>query len=57
VLHAHGIAIDVLNPGMLDSVIQYGPREEMLADAGLDALGISSAIERQMKLNRISMVG
>jgi len=57
VLHAHGIAVDVLNVGIPDRIIEHGSREEMLVDAGLDAAGIQYAIEQRMKRKRIPMAG
>jgi 1-deoxy-D-xylulose-5-phosphate synthase len=44
-LMAHQVLIPVLNHGLPDRFVQHGTREEMLADAGLDAAGLLKAIE------------
>ncbi len=43
-LAAHGIALPVLQLGLADGFLDHGSREELLAQAGLDAASIESAI-------------
>jgi 1-deoxy-D-xylulose-5-phosphate synthase len=47
-LAEHGIDIAVLNLGLPDAFGEHGSREELLADCGLDAAGITLAIERRL---------
>lgn len=42
-LAAHGIQIPVINLGLPDRFIEQGPREQLLAECGLDAQGIVRA--------------
>jgi 1-deoxy-D-xylulose-5-phosphate synthase len=42
---SHQVLIPVLNHGLPDRFVQHGTREEMLADASLDATGLLKAIE------------
>ena len=44
-LMRHGAQARTLNLGLPDRFIEHGTREEMLADAGLDAEGIARAIQ------------
>jgi 1-deoxy-D-xylulose-5-phosphate synthase len=44
-LMRHGTQARTLNLGLPDRFIEHGTREEMLADAGLDAEGITRAIQ------------
>ncbi|MGZ8215854.1 1-deoxy-D-xylulose-5-phosphate synthase [Methylomagnum sp.] len=46
ILHAQGCRVRVLNLGLPDVFLEQGSREELLAQCGLDAAGIASAIER-----------
>jgi 1-deoxy-D-xylulose-5-phosphate synthase len=41
----HGLAIALLNLGLPDGFTEHGTREEVLADAGLDAVSIDAQIE------------
>ncbi|MGN6313776.1 MAG: 1-deoxy-D-xylulose-5-phosphate synthase, partial [Rhodanobacteraceae bacterium] len=43
-LAAHGIKVPVLHLGLPDAFLEHGSREELLAEAGLDAAGIRAAI-------------
>ncbi|MEO8012205.1 MAG: 1-deoxy-D-xylulose-5-phosphate synthase [Dokdonella sp.] len=43
-LSAHGISIPLLHLGLADSYLDHASREELLAEAGLDANGIESSI-------------
>jgi 1-deoxy-D-xylulose-5-phosphate synthase len=43
-LAAHGIALPVLQLGLADGFLDHGSREELLAQAGLDAPSIETAI-------------
>jgi 1-deoxy-D-xylulose-5-phosphate synthase len=43
-LAAHGIEVPILHLGLADSFLEHGSREELLAEAGLDAAGIERAI-------------
>ena len=43
-LAAHGIALPVLQLGLADGFLDHGSREELLAQAGLDAPSIEAAI-------------
>ena len=43
-LAAHGIEMPVLHLGLADVFLEHGSREELLAEAGLDAAGIRAAI-------------
>jgi 1-deoxy-D-xylulose-5-phosphate synthase len=45
-LVAEGLAVPLLHLGIPDRFIEHGSREECLAAAGLDAAGLSGAIER-----------
>jgi 1-deoxy-D-xylulose-5-phosphate synthase len=44
-LAAHGHGIEVLNLGLPDRFLDHASREELLAEAGLDAVGIRAAVE------------
>jgi 1-deoxy-D-xylulose-5-phosphate synthase len=46
VLAAHGISVPILNLGLPDRFLSQGTREELLAECGLNARGIATAIER-----------
>jgi 1-deoxy-D-xylulose-5-phosphate synthase len=46
-LAAHGCSVETLNLGLPDRFLEHGSREELLAEAGLDAAGISTAIENR----------
>ncbi|MEJ2654986.1 MAG: 1-deoxy-D-xylulose-5-phosphate synthase [Acidihalobacter sp.] len=46
-LAAHGCSVETLNLGLPDRFLEHGSREELLAEAGLDAGGISTAIENR----------
>ena len=43
-LAAHGAATRMLHLGLPDRVIQHGGRDDMLADAGLDAAGVARSV-------------
>lgn len=43
-LAAHGIELPLLQLGLPDAFLEHGSREELLAEAGLDAAGIRAAI-------------
>ena len=43
-LASHGISIPILHLGLADSYLEHASREELLAESGLDAAGIESAI-------------
>ncbi len=43
-LAAHGISLPILHLGLADSYLEHASREELLAESGLDAAGIESAI-------------
>jgi len=43
-LAAHGLALPVLQLGLADGFLDHGSREELLAQAGLDAASIENAI-------------
>ncbi len=44
VLGLHGIQVPLLQIGLADSFLEHGSREEVLAEAGLDAIGIEKQI-------------
>ena len=44
VLAQHGLLIKTLNLGLPDNFQEHGSREELLADAGLDAASITAKI-------------
>jgi 1-deoxy-D-xylulose-5-phosphate synthase len=46
-LAAHGCSVETLNLGLPDRFLEHGSREELLAEAGLDAAGIRTAIENR----------
>jgi 1-deoxy-D-xylulose-5-phosphate synthase len=46
VLAAHGVSVPILNLGLPDRFLSQGTREELLAECGLNARGIATAIER-----------
>ena len=48
-LAAHSKLVPVLNLGLPDSLIETGSREEMLAEAGLDAAGILRSIQQRFR--------
>ncbi|MGM0563275.1 MAG: 1-deoxy-D-xylulose-5-phosphate synthase [Pseudomonadota bacterium] len=50
-LSAAGVRTPVLNIGLPDRYIEHGQREEMLADAGLDAAGIEKQIRDWLQQN------
>jgi len=43
-LHQHGVTVPLLQLGLPDSFIEQGEHMQMLADCGLDAVGIAAAI-------------
>jgi len=43
-LASHGVEMPVLHLGLPDVFLEHGSREELLAEAGLDAAGICTAI-------------
>jgi 1-deoxy-D-xylulose-5-phosphate synthase len=43
-LASHGVEVPVLHLGLPDVFLEHGSREELLAEAGLDAAGIRTAI-------------
>jgi 1-deoxy-D-xylulose-5-phosphate synthase len=43
-LHAHGLTTPLLQLGLPDAFLEHASREELLAEAGLDAAGIERAI-------------
>ncbi len=43
-LAAHGVVVPVLHLGLADSYLEHASREELLAESGLDAAGIESAV-------------
>ncbi|MBX3691895.1 1-deoxy-D-xylulose-5-phosphate synthase [Dokdonella sp.] len=43
-LAAHGIALPLLHLGLADEYLEHASREELLAESGLDATGIETAI-------------
>jgi 1-deoxy-D-xylulose-5-phosphate synthase len=45
---AQGITVNTLNIGLPDAFIEHGSREQLLADCGLDAAGIETAIRRHL---------
>ncbi|MEJ2481043.1 MAG: 1-deoxy-D-xylulose-5-phosphate synthase [Acidihalobacter sp.] len=47
-LAAHGRSAEVLNLGLPDGFLEHGSREELLAEAGLDAAGIQAAVETRL---------
>ncbi len=49
-LHAAAIATPVLNLGIPDRFIDHATRAEMLAECGLDAVGISNAIRTRLAI-------
>jgi 1-deoxy-D-xylulose-5-phosphate synthase len=44
-LAAHGISLPILHLGLADVYLEHASREELLAESGLDAAGIESAIQ------------
>lgn len=46
-LMAHDVAIPVLNLGHADVYVEHGTREELLAEAELDLVGIRAAIDKR----------
>jgi len=51
-LAAHAVDCPVVHFGLPDRLIQHGSREEMLADAGLDANGLSAFIDAHLTRRR-----
>jgi 1-deoxy-D-xylulose-5-phosphate synthase len=49
VLLAQHQAVPVLNLGLPDQFVEHGTREELLAQAGLDAAGILRAIQKRLR--------
>jgi 1-deoxy-D-xylulose-5-phosphate synthase len=49
VLLAQHHAVPVLNLGLPDHFIEHGTREELLAQAGLDAPGILRSIQKRLR--------
>ena len=47
-LAAHGAPMAIANCGLPDRLIQHGSREEMLADAGLDALSFEEFVRARL---------
>ncbi|HSM69808.1 MAG TPA: 1-deoxy-D-xylulose-5-phosphate synthase [Xanthomonadales bacterium] len=56
-LAAAGIACPVLNIGLPDRFVEHGSRESCLADAGLDATGISRQIMQRLREIDMPKVG
>ena len=50
-LAAHGVASRLLQIGLPDRFIQHGGRDDMLADAGLDATGIARSVDEYLALH------
>jgi len=48
-LHAMGIQVPVLNLGLPDAYQEHGSREELLAEAGIDAAGIQRQVNAFIK--------
>ncbi len=48
-LHAHGVAVPVLQLGLSDQFIEHGDPAKLLALQGLDAAGIQAAISRRFE--------
>lgn len=48
-LHDEGVVIDVLNLALPDAFIHHGKREDLLAQAGLDAQGIIANINQRVR--------
>ena len=46
-LHAAGLALPLLQLGLPDRFLEHASREQLLAEAGLDAAGIETAIRRR----------
>ncbi|GAB6068028.1 1-deoxy-D-xylulose-5-phosphate synthase [Methylothermus subterraneus] len=51
-LAAHRCLVPILHLGLPDRFLEHGSREELLAEAGLDARGIRLQIERFLKQNQ-----
>jgi 1-deoxy-D-xylulose-5-phosphate synthase len=47
-LQRHGVAVPLLQLGLPDRFIEQGEHAQMLADCGLDAAGIASAIRSRL---------
>ena len=47
-LAAHGVARRMLQIGLPDRFVQHGGRDDMLADAGLDATGIARSVDEYL---------
>ena len=47
-LAAHGETVVIANCGLPDRLIQHGTREEMLSDAGLDAMGFEQFVRSRI---------
>jgi 1-deoxy-D-xylulose-5-phosphate synthase len=47
-LHQHGIVVPLLQLGLPDRFIEQGEHAQMLADCGLDAAGLVSAINNKL---------
>jgi hypothetical protein len=53
VLAADGIAVPVLSLGLPDAFVEHGDPQQLLADCGLDAVGVARAVrERLAQLGR-----
>ncbi len=46
-LHAQGLALPLLQLGLPDRFLEHASREQLLAEAGLDAAGIEAALRRR----------
>jgi 1-deoxy-D-xylulose-5-phosphate synthase len=46
-LNAHGVSTPLLQLGLPDRFLEHATREELLAEAGLDAAGIERAIRER----------
>lgn len=49
-LMAQGLSVAVLNLGLPDQFIEQGQPEELLADCGLDVVGVANSIQNRMRL-------
>ena len=48
-LATEGVAVGVLNLGLPDAFVEHGKPGELLAECGLDAAGIETAIRRRLR--------
>jgi len=47
-LHQHGATVPLLHLGLPDAFLEHGDPAQMLADCGLDAVGIAAAIRSKL---------